>query len=76
VKRVQATEAEENFDKWLDDSQAEPVTIQQGGLDMAVMLSIEHFHSLTKNSEVGTDMRNSLDRSMKRWDELYRALDN
>jgi prevent-host-death family protein len=74
MKTVQATEAKNNFGKLLEDALVEPVTIQKNGREIAVILSFEEFKSLTQNAGVGADVRTSLERSMKRWDDVYRAL--
>jgi prevent-host-death family protein len=74
MKTVQATEAKNNFGKLLEDALVEPVTIQKNGREVAVILSFEVFKSLTQNAGVGADVRTSLERSIKRWDDVYRAL--
>jgi len=74
MKTVQATEAKNNFGKLLEDALVEPVTIQKNGREIAVILSFEEFKSLTQNAGVGADVRTSLELSIKRWDDVYRAL--
>jgi prevent-host-death family protein len=74
MKIVQATEAKNNFGKLLEDALVEPVTIQKNGREIAVILSFEEFKNLTQNAGIGADVRTSLERSIKRWDDVYRAL--
>jgi prevent-host-death family protein len=74
MKIVQATEAKNNFGKLLEDAIVEPVMIQKNGREIAVVLSYEEFKRLTQQVCVGSDLRISLQRSMKRWDNVYRAL--
>jgi prevent-host-death family protein len=74
MKTVQATEAKNNFGKLIEDALVEPVAIQKNGREIAVVLSFEEFKRLAGQSSVGADLRTSLQRSMKRWDNVYRAL--
>jgi prevent-host-death family protein len=74
MKTVQATEAKNNFGKLLEDAIVEPVVIQKNGREIAVLLSSEEFKRLTQQAGVGSDLRISLQRSMRRWDNVYRAL--
>lgn len=74
MKTVQATEAKNNFGKLLEDAISEPVIVQKNGRDAAVILSMEEFRRLTQKDGVAPEVRTSLERSMRRWNELYKAL--
>ncbi|MEM8652182.1 MAG: type II toxin-antitoxin system Phd/YefM family antitoxin [Pseudomonadota bacterium] len=74
LQSVNSTTAQNQFGKLLDDAQKEPILIRKNGRDCAVIVSVETYSSLTQRSTVDEQISQSLIRSKKQWDGLFRRL--
>ena len=74
IRVVSSTDAQNQFGKLLDDAKKEPVMIQKNGRDQVVMISAEEYQRLAQQNIVNPEVSSSLQRSMKKWDKLYKTL--
>jgi prevent-host-death family protein len=74
IRVVTSTEAQNQFGKLIEDAKKEPVMIQKNGRDQVVVLSVDEFNKITNERDVNPLVKNSLERSLKRWDKLYESL--
>ena len=74
MKHFTATEAKNRFGEMLEMSALEAVVIEKNGRDVAVLLSKAEYDRIVGSNSIDTDVRTSLERSMKRWNRVYEAL--
>lgn len=74
IRVVSSTDAQNQFGKLIDDAKKEPVMIQKNGRDQVVMISAEEYQRLAQQNIVNPEVSSSLQRSMKKWDKLYKTL--
>ena len=48
--------------------------IQKNGWDQVVIISAEDYMQITKGANINPQVKKSLERSIKRWDNLYESL--
>ena len=74
---VTATEAKNKFGQVLEMAQAEPVTIQKNGRDVAVVLSAEQYETLVRQTvapRVNPLIARLHGESVRRWGKVYEVL--
>lgn len=77
MSEISATDAKNKFGQVLEMAQAGPVHIQKNGRDVAVILSAEQFSALQTEStrpRVNPLVQKLHNESLKRWDNVYKAL--
>lgn len=74
IRVITSTEAQNQFGKLIEDAQKEPVMVQKNGRDQVVIMSADDYAEITKSSNVNPQVKQSLERSLKRWDKLYESL--
>ena len=75
MKHFSATDAKNRFGELMEQSGTEPVAIQKNGRNYRVILAAEDYENLiSKSGGMDPVVKNSLERSMKRWDKLYTVL--
>ena len=76
MKHFTATEAKNRFGEMLEFSAIEPVLIEKNGRDVAVLLSKADYDRIIASTSIDSQVKTSLERSMKRWNTVYEALAN
>ena len=74
MKHFTATEAKNRFGEMLEFSAIEPVLIEKNGRDVAVLLSKADYDRIIASTSIDSQVKTSLERSMKRWNTVYEAL--
>ena len=73
MKTMNATDAKNRFGELLDSAQAAPVAILKNGRDVAYVISKEEFDR-TSAPRTNDKVRASLEKSIRKWPEVYETL--